>query len=182
MAICSFIFARSLVRRFCLLPIPFVSVTGPVRRSTRAREVIIPCARRIVTSHILTQMEDSVPVASNRSDASEHGQCSHQDATIHVADEEKDLDKNSSGPEFDEGFAYMQRGFTTEIYKIEIRNIPTYVGFKVRGSSCTPVAFLPDPPHVSCPAANAKASQELEPEPSKGQDHSPTQSLFCHLS
>ena len=28
-------------------------------------------------------------------------------------------------------FSYFKKGFTTEIYKIEIRNLPTFVGFKV---------------------------------------------------
>ena len=31
----------------------------------------------------------------------------------------------------DERYLYMQRGFTTEIYKIEISNMPRHVGYKV---------------------------------------------------
>ena len=31
----------------------------------------------------------------------------------------------------DERYAYLQKGFTTEIYKIEINNIPPFVGYQV---------------------------------------------------
>lgn len=32
----------------------------------------------------------------------------------------------------DDKYLYMQRGFTSEIFKIEIRNIPKYISYSVR--------------------------------------------------
>ncbi len=41
--------------------------------------------------------------------------------------------KEDTGDETgDERYAYVQRGFTTEIYKIEVTNLPDYVGYKVQ--------------------------------------------------
>lgn len=34
----------------------------------------------------------------------------------------------------DERYGYLQKGFSTEMYKIEINNIPPKIGYKVRGS------------------------------------------------
>ncbi len=40
----------------------------------------------------------------------------------------------------DERYAYIQRGFTSEIYKIELMNLPPFLGYKVR---------VPAPPTLS---------------------------------
>ena len=40
--------------------------------------------------------------------------------------------EGKSGDSTDERYSYMQRGFTSEIFKIEINNIPQYVGYQVR--------------------------------------------------
>jgi len=32
---------------------------------------------------------------------------------------------------FDERYAYLRKGFTTEVYKIEINNLPNFIGYQV---------------------------------------------------
>lgn len=32
---------------------------------------------------------------------------------------------------FDERYAYLRKGFTTEVYKIEINNLPSFIGYQV---------------------------------------------------
>ena len=40
-----------------------------------------------------------------------------------------------SGDSTDDRYSYMQRGFTSEIFKIEINNIPQHVGYQVRSAT-----------------------------------------------
>lgn len=47
--------------------------------------------------------------------------------------ETKSCDSGDDGAmAMDERYSYIQKGFTTEVYKIEINNLPQYVGYKVR--------------------------------------------------
>ena len=39
-----------------------------------------------------------------------------------------------SQSDVDDKYQYLQRGFTSEIFKIEIQNIPKYIGYTVRGT------------------------------------------------
>ena len=48
---------------------------------------------------------------------------------------EEDRSGEVAAAEEEDRFSYFKKGFTTEIYKIEIRNLPIFVGFKVRTSS-----------------------------------------------
>ena len=41
----------------------------------------------------------------------------------------------------DERYAYLQKGFTTEIYKIEICNLPPFLGYQVPATTSSPTHF-----------------------------------------
>ena len=41
----------------------------------------------------------------------------------------------------DEQYAYFQKGFTTEIYKIEICNLPPFLGYQVPAITSSPTHF-----------------------------------------
>ena len=41
----------------------------------------------------------------------------------------------------DERYAYLQKGFTTEIYKIEICNLPPFLGYQVPATTSSPAHF-----------------------------------------
>ena len=164
MAICSFVLARSLLRRLGSLPSPFFSATVSLRSFARAGEIALPGTPKPaqkVTSHLSVKMEHSdLSVAPIQPEASEHGECGPQDAATHVEEEEKDTGQTAPvGTELDEDFAYMQRGFTTEIYKIEIRNIPVYVGFKVRTrlARACPLPIEPSPRLSFPPCSNCES-------------------------
>ena len=67
------------------------------------------------------------------------------DAKSHDSDEESHDKKpeshsveGKSGDSVEERYSYMQRGFTSEIFKIEINNIPPHVGYQV----CTETNYI----------------------------------------
>lgn len=161
-AMCSFVLARLLSCGVHLFRIHRVGAVSHLSGFARARKVIRYTAKTVPSHQLIQMDSSDLSVAPNRQEAGEHGkpcqeagehgepdqeageheeprqeagehgELDQEDATSRVAGNDEELQQAGMEAVTDEDFAYMQRGFTTEIYKIEIRNIPTYVGFQVR--------------------------------------------------
>ena len=77
-----------------------------------------------------------------------------KEENLEVKEEEEEEEEEKEDTEMDEAtlsqqdvpgdtdrYSYFKKGFTTEIYKIEIHNLPVFVGFKVRCVYSQPLLF-----------------------------------------